>query len=100
MKSKTLKIGTIALALFAGSFVQAQEKKKPSPEKMFERFDTNEDGTLTLEEFKNKKRKNEVPAERLEKGFTRMDADSNGSVTLEEFKKAAEQRKKGKKKQK
>lgn len=96
MTLKTLKIGTAVLALFAFSFAGAQEKKKPNPEKMFKSFDANEDGSITLEEFKGKKRKKEVPAERLEKGFARMDADSNGSVTLEEFKKAAKNRGKGK----
>ena len=99
MKSTTLKLGTLVLALFAFSFADAQEKKKATPENMFKKIDTNEDGSITLEEFKNKKSKREVSAERLEKGFAKMDADSNGSVTLEEFEKAAMDRKKGKKKQ-
>ncbi|WP_194767110.1 EF-hand domain-containing protein [Tamlana sp. I1] len=97
MRITTLKLGTLALALFAFTSVEAQEKKKPDPEKMFKRFDTNNDGAVTLEEFTSAKRKNEVPADKLEKNFKRMDADSDGSVTFEEFK-AAQEKGKGKKK--
>ncbi|OBQ55845.1 EF-hand domain-containing protein [Tamlana sp. s12] len=95
MRITTLKLGTLALALFAFTSVEAQEKKKPDPEKAFKRFDANKDGSVTLEEFKSAKRKKEIPEDKLEKGFNRMDADSDGSVTLEEFKAAQE---KGKKK--
>jgi Ca2+-binding EF-hand superfamily protein len=93
MKLTTLKLGVVALGLFAYSQTTTAQDKKPDPEKMFKSFDANEDGSISLEEFKNKKRKNEVPAERLEKNFARMDEDSNGSVTLEEFKTAGEKMK-------
>jgi|SaaInl85LU_5_DNA_1037374.scaffolds.fasta_scaffold234780_1 Ca2+-binding EF-hand superfamily protein len=85
MKLTTLKLGTLVLALCAFTSMEAQEKKKPDPEKMFKKFDTNEDGSISLEEFKAIKRKNEVPAEKLEKNFARMDEDSDGKVTLEEM---------------
>lgn len=101
MKITTLKLGTLALALFAFTSIEAQEKKKPDPEKMFKRLDANEDGVITLEEFKSAKRKNEVSDEKLEKNFARMDEDSNGEVTLEEMKASREKgKKKGKGKKK
>ncbi len=98
MKLTTLKIGTLALALFVFSFADAQEKKKPTPEKMFKNLDINEDGAISLEEFKGKKNKKGLHPEKLEKVFARIDIDANGSITLEEFKKIAIN--KGNKKQK
>lgn len=86
MKSTILKFGFLTLALIAFSKVNAQEQKQPDPEKAFARMDANKDNSISLDEFKNMKRKNEVPADKLEKRFSKMDADSNGSVTLEEFK--------------
>jgi Ca2+-binding EF-hand superfamily protein len=89
MKSTNLKLGLIILGIFASvNSISAQEKKQPDPEKMFKGLDANKDGSITLEEFKNKKRKQEVPAEKLEARFTKMDADNDGSVTMEEFKKS------------
>lgn len=86
MISKTLKFGLVTLALCSFSLTQAQEKKKPNPEKMFASFDTNEDKAISLEEFKTKKRRNEVKPEMLEKRFKVMDKNEDGSVSLEEFK--------------
>jgi len=86
MISKTIKFGLVTLALCTVSFTQAQEKKKPNPEKMFASFDANEDKAISLEEFKSKKRRNEVKPEMLEKRFKAMDQNEDGSVTLEEFK--------------
>lgn len=97
MKITTLKLVTLVLALCAFTSMEAQEKKKPDPEKIFKRLDANEDGVITLEEFKSAKRKNEVPDEKLEKNFKRMDADSDGKVTFEELK-ASREKGKGKKK--
>ena len=87
MKSTTLKLAVLAFGLFAYSqTASAQDgQKKPDPEKMFKGLDANKDGVISLEEFKNKKRKNEIPADRLEKMYSRMDADSDGSVTMKEF---------------
>ena len=99
MKTTILKFGLLTLALFAFTQINAQEKKKPDPEKMFASFDANKDNSISLEEFKGKKRKNEVPAEALEKKYAKMDANSDGSVTLDEFKAGMIKGEKGKKKQ-
>lgn len=99
MKLNTLKFSVFALFVFAFSFsTVAQEKKEPNHKKRFERWDSNGDDAVTLEEFKSVKRRNEVSIERLEKQFARMDKDSNGTVTLKEviasYKEASERRKK------
>ncbi|MFV9552023.1 EF-hand domain-containing protein [Algibacter sp. PT7-4] len=95
MKSTTLKLGTIAFAFFACSFsAQSQEKKAPNIDKRFKKIDTNDDGKITLDEFKAVKRKNEVPTDQLENRFKRMDQDSDGFVTLEELKTAMNKAKK------
>lgn len=88
MKLTTLKLGVFALGLFTFSqTATAQEKeKKQDIEKMFKKLDTNSDGTISLEEFKNKKRKKEISAEKLENMYSKIDADGNGSVTMEEYK--------------
>lgn len=100
MKTTILKFGLLIFALLAFSQVNAQDKKKPDPEKMFATLDTNKDGTVSLEEMKARKTKKEVSAEMQEKRFARMDADSNGAVTLEEFKTAIEKGSKGEGKKK
>lgn len=88
MKKATLKLASLALAIFACSFTaQAQEKKKaPDFDKMLTRFDADKSGSISLDEFKSAERKREVDAERLEKMFASLDGDSNGEVTLEELK--------------
>lgn len=87
MKSNTLKFGVLTLLLIAFSFsISAQEKKEPNFERMFKRFDADASNSVSLEEFKSVKRKNEVPVERLEKNFARLDADGNGALTLAELK--------------
>ncbi|GGK25919.1 hypothetical protein GCM10007962_20250 [Yeosuana aromativorans] len=85
MKFNSLTIVILALGLIGFTQANAQNKK-PDPQKMFNSIDTNKDGSISLEEFKAKKRKQEVKPEVLEKRYAHMDADNNGSVTLEEFK--------------
>ncbi len=85
MISKHLKFSLAALTLFTISLTQAQEKKKPSPEKIFASFDANEDDMISLEEFKGRKRKNDVKPEMLEKRFEAMDVNDDNLITLEEF---------------
>lgn len=86
MKLTTLKLGVLALGLFAFTQSNAQEKKQQDPEKVFAALDTNKDGVMSLEEFKNKKRKTEVSADVIETRYAKMDANADGGVTLEEFK--------------
>lgn len=88
MKTTILKFGLLTFALLAFSQVNAQDKQKPDPEKMFTTLDTNKDGSVSLDELKARKTKREIPAEAQEKRFAAMDADANGAVTLEEFKTA------------
>ena len=96
MKLKMLKTGTLVLALFAFSLTNAQEKKKPNAEKKFKKIDKNDDGRISLVEFKNKKAKKEVSEAKKEKRFAKIDADSNGFISLEEFKKSKKRKKKNK----
>lgn len=86
MKLTTLKLGVLALGLFAFSQGNAQDRQKPDPEKMFTILDTNKDGSISLEEMKARKRKNEVSDEMQEKRFAKIDTNADGAVTLEEFK--------------
>jgi Ca2+-binding EF-hand superfamily protein len=77
------------------------KKKKLDPEMLFKKLDTNDDGYLSLEEFKKfgemgKGKLAEHP-ERLEKMFKKLDADNDGKVSLEEFKKIGDLNKKKKK---
>ena len=88
MKTTFLKIGLFTLALLSFSQIDAQNKKKQKPEKMFAKIDTNKDGSVSLEEFKAQKVKKEIPAKEQEKRFTAMDTDANGGVNLEEYKAA------------
>ena len=100
MKLKTILFGILSLAFFSVSFsaqAQTQGKKQPTPEKQMERLDTDKNGTVSLDEFKSAKRKNDVDPERLEKNFTKMDSDSNGELSLEELQ--AQPKGKGKKQQ-
>lgn len=100
MKSKTFKLSAIALGLFACSYtMSAQDKKEPNFDKMFNRFDADKSGSISLEEFTSTKRKNEVPVEKLEKKYAKLDADKDGALTLVELKENWN-KSKGKKKKK
>ncbi|WP_139957849.1 EF-hand domain-containing protein [Flavicella sediminum] len=78
MKALKLTLATIAIMTSVSSFSQ-QEKPKPSPEKIFKKFDKNEDGAITKDELEGKK---------ILARFEKIDKDSNGSISLEEFKKS------------
>ena len=98
MKSNFVKLGVVALVLFSASDLLAQNKARKTPEEMFSEIDVNNDGLIALEEFKNKKHKQEVSDEETAIRFAKLDLDSNGSLTLEEFKARSKKKKKGMKK--
>ncbi|MGZ0655237.1 EF-hand domain-containing protein [Coraliomargarita sp. W4R53] len=64
--------------------------KRPSPEELFQRLDTDESGTLSAEEVKGP----------LAEHFDEIDADSDGQITKEELGAAKKGREKGEKGQK
>jgi hypothetical protein len=77
------------------------KKKKADPEMLFKKLDTNDDGYLSLEEFKKfgamgKGKLAEHP-EMLDKMFKKLDTDNDGKLSLEEFKKIGALHKKKKK---
>ncbi|WP_430466624.1 hypothetical protein [Winogradskyella ouciana] len=91
MISKTLKVGLFVVAIGSMAFCNAQEregKRKPNPEKIFKKLDSDANGSISLEEFKANRMKDESKVELLEKRFARMDADSSGDLDMVEFKKA------------
>jgi hypothetical protein len=61
------------------------ERPRRDPAEMFKRLDTNNDGSISLEEFKAGPMAQRNP-DRAEEAFKRMDKDSDGKVTLEEMK--------------
>lgn len=71
MNRTTLMIGVLSLGLSTAGVALADK----GPGKFMRFFDSNQDGTVTLEEF------NQASAER----FARMDADGDGNMTRDEF---------------
>jgi hypothetical protein len=61
------------------------ERPRRDPAEMFKRLDTNNDGSISLEEFKAGPMAQRNP-DRAEEAFKRMDKDADGKVTLEEMK--------------
>lgn len=60
--------------------------RRPNPEALFKKLDTNADGSLTLDEFKAGPLGKKDPA-KAEAAFKKLDGDADGKVTLDEFKK-------------
>ena len=56
-----------------------------NPEEIFKKLDTNNDGSLSLDEFKAGRMAQRDPS-KAEEMFKKIDTDSDGKVTLEEFK--------------
>jgi hypothetical protein len=59
--------------------------QRPPPEEVFKKLDTNNDGWLSLDEFKAGHKGQQDPA-KAAAAFKAMDKNSDGKVTLEEFK--------------
>jgi len=60
------------------------EKKAANPEENFKKLDTNNDGAVSLEEFKAGPA-GKRDATKAEAAFKRRDKDGDGKLTLEEF---------------
>ena len=60
-------------------------RERPNPEEAFKKLDTNNDGSVNLDEFKAGPMAQRNP-ERAEEAFKRMDKNSDGKLSLEEFK--------------
>ncbi len=63
----------------------AERKPRPTAEEIFKKLDTNNDGVLSLEEFKAGPMGKKDPA-KAEEIYKKMDTKNDGKVTLEEFK--------------
>lgn len=68
------------------------KRKRPTPEKVFERLDANDDGYISYDEFKlPPKRGKKGGAEEESKGdkkqsvFSKIDTDGDGMLSKEEF---------------
>lgn len=64
--------------------VSAADKKAPDPAKVFAKKDADNDGALTLEEYKAGLK--EQAPEKIDKRFKKIDANGDGKLSLEEFK--------------
>jgi len=62
-----------------------EHKPRPTPEDFFKKLDTNNDGVLSLEEFKAGPLGKKDPA-KAEEIFKKLDTNNDGKLTLEEFK--------------
>ena len=58
---------------------------RPNPEEIFKKLDTNNDGSISLEEFKAGPRAQKDPA-KAEEIYKQMNKAGDGKLTLEEFK--------------
>lgn len=90
MISQSAKLSLVIIAMLGYFTINAQQERrgKPNPEKVMAKMDANENGTISLEEFKAAPMNQDFKDEVVEKRFSRMDADENGEVNLEELKKA------------
>ncbi|EDP71980.1 hypothetical protein FBALC1_12802 [Flavobacteriales bacterium ALC-1] len=88
MITKTLKVSFFVIALASFSYAGAQETIEVSEDKsrkMFKHLDMNEDGKITLEEFKTMRVKSPSKVAQVEKRFVSMDTNKDGTVDKAEF---------------
>jgi len=88
MVTKTLKVSIFLIALSSFSFVGAQEtivSEKDTSKKMFAHLDINNDGKITLDEFKKKRIKDPAKEGEVIERYKSIDTDENGSVDRVEF---------------
>lgn len=98
MKAKVMKVSVLIVFVMMILSANAQQGQKndqghkapPPPEKIMERFDTNEDGKISVEELKSNER-----GERLLQKFAKIDTNEDGFIDLEELKAHNEKRKQG-----
>jgi Ca2+-binding EF-hand superfamily protein len=90
MTLKTVKVGLVIVAMFGYGTIQSQTERrgKPSPDKVMEKIDADENGTISLAEFKAAPINQDFKEEVVIKRFSRMDEDKNGEINIEELKKA------------
>jgi len=103
----TMAAVMVAVSFLGVGFLQAadapkkREHKRPSPEQIIKKLDTDGNGTLSLDEF-SKSRRFKDNAERAKKVFTRMDTNKDSQVCAKElaeaFKRHREHHKGGHKK--
>ena len=76
--------GLLAAAVIAQSPIAMAQDASAKAREMFIKADTNQDGALSLEEWK--------AAGRRDRGFAMIDADHDGKVTPDELRAAAAMR--------
>ncbi len=94
-------ITTLGALAFAGSLSFAEDKPpgpphggkdgppggRPNPEEAFKKLDANNDGSISLDEFKaGPMAQHDKDPAHVEVVFKQIDKDGDGKVTLEEFK--------------
>ena len=81
MKKTTLPATIVAITLMGAALGHAQDEEAAKKQKHFNNFDTDKNGSISLEEFKAKSKN----PENADKHFARLDTDKNGSLSPEEF---------------
>ncbi|MEY5009654.1 MAG: hypothetical protein RLZZ253_793 [Verrucomicrobiota bacterium] len=88
-----MKLFPLTLALFALASTAAfaadekpkgEGKPKANPEEMFKKLDTNNDGSLSLDEYKAGPAGKKDPA-KAEESFKKHDKNGDGKLSLEEM---------------
>ncbi len=80
-------VAVVSLTMAWGQDQKAGEEHGPkrSPEEMLKKLDTNNDGKISLEEWKASPRSQKDPAH-AEEMFKKLDTNHDGFITLDELK--------------